>query len=74
MVAKGKDWDSISKAWVSEIPREAIAEAVGLAAQVFVDRIGEYTIEAPAEDKGDHPDQATEYVSATTSQSAASLG
>lgn len=74
MVAKGKDWDSISDEWVSKIPREAIAEAVSLAAQVFVDYVGEYTIEAPADAKTDPPDQATEYISAAPSQSAASLG
>lgn len=45
MVADGEDWDKISNAWVSAIPKEAIAEAVSLAAQVFVAHVNEYAIE-----------------------------
>src|SRR5438046_2697029 len=62
MLSKGEDWDSISKAWVSEIPKEAIAEALSLATQVFVEQIGEYTIEAPEEASADHPDELPEYL------------
>lgn len=45
MVAKGMDWDVISDEWDGKVSREAIAEAVSLAGQVFVDNVGEYQFE-----------------------------
>ena len=42
LVAKGMDWDEISHHWPAHIPKEAIAEAVSLANQVFVENAQEY--------------------------------
>jgi uncharacterized protein (DUF433 family) len=42
MVAEGADWDTISHTWPSPIPKEAIAEAVRLANQVFVAHVHEH--------------------------------
>ncbi|MBL8190343.1 MAG: DUF433 domain-containing protein [Acidobacteria bacterium] len=38
-VAKGYDWNSISKEFY-DLPHEAIAEAVELASQALIDRVG----------------------------------
>lgn len=45
MVAKGIAWDTISEEWDGKVTREAIAEAVDLASQVFVEHISEYELE-----------------------------
>jgi len=45
MVAKDMEWDSISAAWGGKVTREAIAEAVGLANQIFLDHMHEYRVE-----------------------------
>ena len=42
LVAMGIDWDSISAEWHGKVPKEAIAEAVTLASQMFVKYIDEY--------------------------------
>ena len=42
MVAMGMDWDSISGEWRGKVPREAIAEAVTLASEMFTKHIDEY--------------------------------
>jgi hypothetical protein len=42
MVAMGMDWDSISAEWRGKVPKEAIAEAVTLASQMFDKYIDEY--------------------------------
>jgi uncharacterized protein (DUF433 family) len=42
MVAMGMDWDSISAEWRGNVPREAIAEAVTLASEMFTKHIDEY--------------------------------
>ena len=76
MVAKGEDWDNISTAWVSEIPKEAIAEAISLAAQVFVEQVSKYTVEAPADVQASQSEQVTEaaYVAVSTPQPSVTLG
>lgn len=45
MVAKGMDWDAISDEWDSKVSKEAIAEAISLAGQVFVEHVGDYQFE-----------------------------
>jgi len=40
-VAKGKDWDWISEAYYGKISRDAIAEAVGLANDALLEKMGE---------------------------------
>jgi uncharacterized protein (DUF433 family) len=45
MVASGRDWYSITEAWDGKVPREAIAEAVGLAHQAFFEHLEEFVIE-----------------------------
>ena len=48
-VALGKDWDTISHMWPACIPKEAIAEAIMLSGQVFVEQVHTYSWEpAPA--------------------------
>ena len=42
LVAKGMDWDEISHHWPATISKEAIAEAVSFANQVFVENAQEY--------------------------------
>jgi uncharacterized protein (DUF433 family) len=42
LVAAGVDWDTISTTWPAPIPKEAIAEAVSLASQVFTEHVHEY--------------------------------
>ncbi len=44
-VAKGMPWDAITAEWRGAVPREAIAEAVGLAQRVFEDHAAEYARE-----------------------------
>ena len=41
-VAEGMDWESIIAEWRSGISKEAIAEAVRLAGQAFLDHAPEY--------------------------------
>jgi len=43
MIADGMDWDSIVDAWDGRVPREAIAETVDFANQVFMAHAIEYT-------------------------------
>jgi len=45
MVAKGKDWDTISAEWDGKVSKEAIAEAISLAEQLFVEHSSEYLLE-----------------------------
>lgn len=45
MVSTGRDWESISKAWGGKVSKEAIAEAVQLARQAFLDYAEEYVVE-----------------------------
>jgi uncharacterized protein (DUF433 family) len=40
-VAKGKDWDWISQEYYGRVSREAIAEAVGLANDALLEKMGE---------------------------------
>lgn len=40
-VAKGKDWDWISQEYHGRVSREAIAEAVGLASDALLEKMGE---------------------------------
>jgi uncharacterized protein (DUF433 family) len=41
-VAKGKSWDTIVYEWRGSVPKEAIAEAIQLAKQAFVDGSQKY--------------------------------
>lgn len=40
-VAQGKDWDWISQAYLGKVSREAIAEAVSLASEALLEKVGE---------------------------------
>jgi uncharacterized protein (DUF433 family) len=42
-VADGMDWESIIAEWRGRISKEAIAEAVSLAGQAFLDHASEFT-------------------------------
>ena len=42
-VAAGMHWDSIVEEWRGSIPKDAIAEAVRLASQAFLDHSRQYT-------------------------------
>jgi uncharacterized protein (DUF433 family) len=41
MLAKGKDWDWISEAYYGRVSREAIAEAISLASDALLEKMGE---------------------------------
>ncbi len=47
-VARGMAWETIVEEWRGKVPKEAIAEAVLLAMQAFVEHIDEYVVETPA--------------------------
>jgi len=47
-VALGMDWESISERWGGSITKEAIAEAVRLSNQAFLEHAGEYLLEPVA--------------------------
>lgn len=40
-VAKGNDWDWISEAYYGKVNREAIAEAISLASDALLEKMGE---------------------------------
>lgn len=40
-VAQGKDWDWISQAYLGKVGREAIAEAVSLASEALLEKMGD---------------------------------
>lgn len=44
-VALGMDWVSISERWGGSIPKEAIAEAVRLSSQAFLEHAPKYVVE-----------------------------
>ena len=46
-VASGMAWESIIEEWNESIPKEAIAEAVQLAAQGLLKHTEEFVLEAP---------------------------
>ena len=45
MVAAGLAWESIIEQWHGSITKDAIAEAVRLAGQAFLEHINEYVVE-----------------------------
>ena len=45
-VASGMAWDTIVDEWRGGIPKDAIAEAVRLALQAFVDHVDQYAVES----------------------------
>jgi len=45
-VASGMAWDTIVDEWRWSIPKDAIAEAVRLALQAFVDHVDQYAVES----------------------------
>lgn len=45
MVSDGMAWESISEEWGGKVTKEAIAEAVRLASQAFIDHAEEYVVE-----------------------------
>jgi uncharacterized protein (DUF433 family) len=44
-VALGMAWESISERWEGKVSREAIAEAVRLSSQAFLEHAEEYVVE-----------------------------
>jgi uncharacterized protein (DUF433 family) len=44
-VASGMAWDTIVDEWRGSIPKDAIAEAVRLAMQAFIDHVDQYVVE-----------------------------
>ena len=48
-VADGMAWDTIIEEWRYSITKEAIAEAVRLANQAFLEHLDEYILEPPLE-------------------------
>jgi heme oxygenase len=44
-VARGLAWESISERWEGKVTKEAIAEAVHLSSQAFLDHAGDYVLE-----------------------------
>ena len=47
-VAEGMAWETIIEEWRGAITKEAIAEAVSLSRQAFLDHAGEYSLEPTA--------------------------
>ena len=45
-VASGMAWDTIVDEWRGSIPKDAIAEAVRLALQAFMDHVDQYAVES----------------------------
>jgi uncharacterized protein (DUF433 family) len=45
-VASGMAWDTIVEEWRGSVPKDAIAEAVRLALQAFVDHVDQYAVES----------------------------
>jgi uncharacterized protein (DUF433 family) len=45
-VASGMAWDTIVDEWRGSVPKDAIAEAVRLALQAFVDHVDQYAVES----------------------------
>ena len=45
LVARGMDWESIAERWEGSITKEAIAEAVRLSNQAFLEHAHEYVVE-----------------------------
>lgn len=45
LVARGMDWDSITERWDNRISKAAIAEAVRLSNQAFLEHANEYLVE-----------------------------
>jgi len=45
-VANGMVWESIIEEWHGSITKEAIAEAIQLASQAFLEHVDEYTLES----------------------------
>jgi len=45
-VANGMNWETIVDEWRGSISKDAIAEAVRLATQAFVDHVEEYAVES----------------------------
>ena len=47
-VASGMAWETIVEEWRGKVSKAAIAEAVQLAKQAFVDHVNEYIVEFPS--------------------------
>ncbi len=47
-VSRGIDWETIVYEWRGSVPKAAIAEAVRLAREAFLDRVGEVAAESGA--------------------------
>jgi uncharacterized protein (DUF433 family) len=47
-VANGMAWETIVEEWRGSVSKEAIAEAVRLAMQAFMEHADEYVVELPA--------------------------
>jgi uncharacterized protein (DUF433 family) len=46
-VASGMAWEAIIEEWRGSLPKEAIAEAIRLAKQAFVEHAEEYVVKMP---------------------------
>jgi len=44
-VARGMAWETIEEEWSGKVTRDAIAEAVRLANQAFIEHIADYALE-----------------------------
>jgi uncharacterized protein (DUF433 family) len=44
-IASGMAWETIVEEWNGKVTKEAIAEAVRLASQAFIDHVDEYAVE-----------------------------
>ncbi len=51
-VANGMVWESIIEDWHGSITKEAIAEAIQLASQAFLEHVDEYSLESLIEYNG----------------------
>jgi len=47
-VASGMAWETIVEEWRGSVPKEAVAEAVRLAMQAYVEHADEYVVEMPS--------------------------
>jgi uncharacterized protein (DUF433 family) len=44
-IADGMDWESVIQEWHGSIKREAIAEALQLAARALIEHVGDYVLQ-----------------------------
>ena len=47
-VVDGLDWETIIEEWRGSISKEAIAEAISLSRQAFLEHVEDFTLESPS--------------------------